>query len=266
MTKFTYQATSLTNFAKLLEASAESKNINDSNWSAIGVFEQERTSTDGSRLRQHVLYGETQQPTFLLGLTMVLSTDEVEDNHTTTNVLTRDLETALRTFGQHMVTVSLHDDGMVQMCMPATEDGEATKSKNLMVGGEPDSLLLITEMKQPQAQLADQLMLLDALRSAVPVASVRGNALKMQGVRITLDPEYLCVESANPGVIARTKFDNPWTQAPKSRREFVISIDAARRLVATLNQYGSTTPLLMDWDDTQLYLQTEAVYMEAVIG
>lgn len=269
MTKFTYQATSLRSLVKQMLPSAESKNISESNWSGMTVVLRETKAQDGSMQRQHLLQMQTTQPTFYLGISMPLTTDEVETDNTGVALNTRDLDTALASFGQRMVTVCLRDGGTVELTsVRQEEDAESLPVKSLWVMGESDDEVCVADMFCAGCcTLPDMLQLLDGLRSAVGIASVRGNGLTMQGVRLTFSPEYLRVEGANPSVTARMHYDAPWTKAPEQEQTCVMSTDAARHLIAALSAFGTSAPVYLDvQDDKRLVIATEGICMEAEIA
>ena len=263
---------------KQLLPSPESKNFSDSHWCLLGIQMREVAASDGSMQHQHVLYGETNQPTFRMLISTVLTTDEVETDGIGVMVATRDMDTALASFGQHTVTLTFTEEGSIELTSPvnlsATADDKSSAVvtsdlhpvKTLIVGAERDATfptLSIPCHDGQRYELPDMLPLLDGLRSAVGIASVRGNGLSMQGVRITLSPSCLRVESANPGVTARMQYDMPWIVAPQHDEEYILSTDAVRHLIAALSSYAAHAPLYLHGHDGRLVIQTDGVYMEA---
>lgn len=311
MTKFTYQATSLRSLVKQMLPSAESKNITESNWCSVGLLERDATCPDGSVQHQHVLYAETTQPTFVLGVWQVLATDEANTDGTAMDLLTRDLDNALASFGQHNVQVSLHPDGQVLLSsgMATTPSTDATEPvKVLSLGGTPHTQLalpkqlsaaatagatagaaVISEISGHSAAthatsaalatsapssavpgtpapsvciLADIALLLDGLRSAVGIASVRGNRPDSQGVHLVIAPDRLCISGENPGVVAQARYESPWLCSPAHRADYTLSTDAVRHLISALVGFASETTVTFCCYDDMLAIQTEGVYME----
>lgn len=259
MTHVTYQATSLRGLVKKLLPSAESKNVSLSNWISMRLLNKPVSGSDEAEQVQHYLYGETVQPTFTLGISMPLSTDEVEAGEMGAYVNSRSLDTALGAFGQHLVDVRFCPDGPLML---TSRDDNDEPVKTLMVGASTDDLPVMDEGLSTDCSLPDMLMLLDALRSTVDVASVRGNSPLQQGVRIVLAPTYMKVESASNDITARTQYDEPWLQAPQHTHSVVLSIDAVRHLVAALTAYGSSKPLCFACSDEGVTIHTEGVCMD----
>ena len=104
MTYTIYQASSLRAMVRQLLPCAESKNISDSNYCSLGILSRRQKGADEGDEVECLLYAETHQPSFCMGLGMVLTTEDVEaDNSHCVRVLTRDLDNALASFGQRMV-------------------------------------------------------------------------------------------------------------------------------------------------------------------
>ena len=266
MTQITYQATSLRSLVKQMMPSAESKNIPESQYCYLGARVRRMECEDGTSAPQCVLVAETDQPTFDMALSLMLSTDEVQVDDTVVRVNTRDLDTALASCGQQMVTVFLHEDGTVQLlCQERDEDGQPYgRTKCISVRGEKDELMEdLTAGRKDCCQLGSMKPLLDGLHSVVGIAAVRGNALSRQGVFVTLEPDSLCLDGTNPNVLARATYASPWFKAPRYRQTGIISTDAARHLVSALSfaasQGKATAPVGIAMDDTFLYVETEGM-------
>lgn len=268
MTQFTYQATSLRSMVKQMLPSAESKNISESLWCTLGVVRQETVNADKTTSTQHVLCMETIQPTFTLNLQMVLATDEVLTDGVVLAVNSHDLDTALASFGQSMVTVTLGDDGnIVLSCQREGRDGAegvTTGVKTLTISAMREELATLPTPLHGDCTMTDMTVLLDALRSVVGIASKRGNGLSMQGVRLCLDPQHLCVEGENPSTMACMKCECPWLVAPAHRQQHVLSTDCVRHLISALTAYGTSALLRleMDQDDNCLLLENGGVWMK----
>jgi len=269
MTQLTYQATSLRSLVKLMLPSAESKNFSESQMMSFGIEEQNVKGSDGSMMHQHVLYAESTHPTFLLLVSSVLATDEVESDGVTLRVNSRDLDSALSSFGQQMVTLRRNEQGcLVLTSRPAVDenDREIAPVKTITVQAEVDNMYELPQHTGGLAVLTSMMPLLDGLKSAVGIASVRGNRLDMQGVRITLSPESLQIEGANPSVNASVKYDNAWQKAPRHSYDVTLSTDAVRHLIAALSAYGTSAPVYLDIEDDILCVYTDGVHMEAVMA
>ncbi len=266
MTEITYQATSLRSLVKQMMPSAESKNIPESQYCYLGAKVKKMECEDGSEAPQFVLVAETSQPTFDMALSLVLSTDEVKVTDTVVRVNARDLDSALASFGQQMVTLILNDDGVLQLvCEEHDGDSHACgRTKYIGVRGEKDGLMEdLSPRRTDCLQLASMKPLLDGLHSVAGIASVRGNALSRQGVFVTLEPDTIYLDGANPNVMARVSYDNPWLKAPRYKQAGIISTDAARHLVGALSftasQGKAMAPVSICMDETYLYVETEGM-------
>lgn len=267
--QLTYQATSIRNLVKQMLPSAESKNFSESQVMSLGITERNEKGADGSVMHQHVVHVESTHPTFLLLVSSVLATDEVEADGVTLRVNSRDLDNALSSFGQQMVTMTRNEQGcLVLTSRPAVDENgrETTPVKNITIQAEVDDMYQMPVHNDGLAVLTNMMPLLDGLKSAVGIASVRGNRLDMQGVRITLTPESLQVEGANPSVNACVKYDNAWLKAPLHTYEVTLSTDTVRHLISALSAYGTTAPVYLDIEDDILCIYTEGVHMEAVMA
>jgi len=263
MTQLTYQATSLRSLVKLMLPSAESKNFSESQMMYFGIREQNVKSSDGSTMHQHVLYAESTHPTFLLKVEDILNTDEVETDGRTLRVNSRDLDSALASFGQQQVTLRYDDQGQLTLSTPIREGEDAqTPVKTLFVGAEIDALYELPEHNDSLCVLQDYRPLLDGLKSVVNIASIRGNRLNMQGIRMAITPTQLRIEGDNPCVSARTQYDNPWLKAPGHSHEKTISSDAARHLIASLATLGTDASVHLNLEDDILCVHTEGVHFE----
>lgn len=269
MTTFNYQATSLRSLVKQMLPSAESKNISESNWCSMTTEKHEVLCADGSVQMQHRLYAETEQPTFTLGVSMVLSTDEVQTDDVALTLVTKDLDMALATFKQDMVTVEMRKDGMLMLRSSngvtdasAQTDDAMAQLKTLQVGAQVLDAFVPPVFVNGEYELSSMLPLLDGLRSTVDIASTRGNGLDMMGVRLIMAPDGMRVESASPSITARIQYDNLWSRAPQRSREYVLSTDAVRHLISALNAFGTSAPVRFEDHNGKLVLQTEGVYFE----
>ena len=261
-----YQASSLRAMVRQLLPCAESKNISESNYCNLGIMSRKRTRADGSTEEEQLLYAETHQPSFSMGLGMVLTTEEVEaDNENNVRVLTRDLDNALASFGQRMVHMTLQDGGNVLLCSVETCDENnnmptASSRRMICVQGEEMFPLGLPDEKMQKVIdfinykpsegydtciLADKVELLDSLRFSAPLAATRGNGPRKQGVMLNISPENMHVEGANLSMHAIANSSNPWLQAPRSHYEFVLSPDSVRHLLSTLSSYGDEQSLTM---------------------
>ena len=256
MTKFTYQATSLRSFIKQMLPSSESKNITESNYMTLYLKEEEQQFTDGSKQRQFVLHAETDQPTFDMHLSMVLSTDDAQADDIALRLYTRDVDTILASFGQQIVTVYLFADGemAVESTQLSEEDGKPVKK--IMMRGEPDFIAPWPEIDNPKCILTSMVPLLDGLRSVVSIASKRGNAIHMQGVVVTLEPGCMRVESSCPGVNANMYYENPWVKAPLRPEVITLSTDSVRHLIAALSAYGTNDHVTVNFMECLLEIET----------
>lgn len=257
-----YQASSLRAMVKQLLPCAESKNISDSNYCSLGILSRKQPNADEEAL----LYAETHQPSFCMGLGMVLTTEDVKtQNDNCVRVLTRDLDNALGSFGQHMVFMQLQDDGCVMLSTvdTNTEEDEVplpTGRRIVCIRGEKaEPLNLPGNAKkedndclcgQPQTErdtciLANKTELLDSLRFSVPLAATRGNGLRRQGVLLELTPEQMHVEGSNQSMYAIANSRDPWLQAPRSQHKCMLAPDSVRHLLSALSCYGEDTALTM---------------------
>ena len=264
MTYVIYQASSLRAMVRQLLPCAESKNISDSNYCNLGILSRKQKGDDGAE--EALLYAETHQPSFCMGLGMVLTTEEVRaDNSHCVRVLTRDLDNALSSFGQRMVYMQLQDDGCVMLSTVATEpeEGDApqmsTRRMICVKGEKVEPLALPNDSKKSdnnclcgQAEterdtciLANKVELLDSLRFSVPLAATRGNGLRRQGVLLELSPELMHVEGSSQSMYAMTNSRNPWLQAPRQQHQCMLSPDSVRHLLSALSCYGDETALTM---------------------
>ena len=210
MTHVIYQASSLRAMVRQLLPCAESKNISDSNYCSLGILSRKKTANNGSMDEESVFYAETHQPSFCMGLGMVLTTEEVmADNQHCVKVLTRDLDNALASFGQRMVHMSLQEEGDIMLSSLETHDENsntpsAFTSRIVCVRGEKvdpltlpgntkktdtDCLCSQEETERDTCILANKIELLDSLRFSVPLAATRGNGLRKQGVLLNLSRE-----------------------------------------------------------------------------
>jgi len=262
MTQFTFQATSIRSLVKCALPSAESKNISDSNWSTLGVVKRQMTFDDGSTQQQHVLMIETEQPSFYLAAWMPLSTDEVEHSDTCVDITTRDLDTAIAAFRQRSVQVGLTDSSVELQALDNDDNGQSSRKHITVDGCEASKTQQLPQMGNITCVLADTMQLLDALRSTVGIASTRGNLPSNQGVRLTLHPGHLKVESCNTGVTASMHYDDPWTVAPAEHLECVVSTDAATHLITALAAFAICAPTSLCLNDGTLTVLSEGVYME----
>lgn len=256
MTKFTYQATSLRSFIKQMLPSAESKNITESNYTTLYLREEEQQFADGSRQQQFVLHAETDQPTFDMHLSMVLSTDEAQADDTILRLHTRDVDTILGSFGQQMVTVYFFPDGMmaVESTQVSEEDGKPLK--RIVMRCETDFAEEWPVIENPTCTLTSMTPLLDGLRSVVSIASKRGNSIHCQGVNVILEPERLTVSSSCPGVNANMQYEAPWAKPPQRMQTMMISTDCARHMIAALSAYGTNDPVTLDYTVGLLEFET----------
>lgn len=257
-----YQASSLRAMVKQLLPCAESKNISDSNYCSLGILSRKQQNADEEAL----FYAETHQPSFCMGLGMVLTTDDVKaQNDHCVRVLTRDLDNALGNFGQRMVFMQLQDNGSVMLSTvesPTEGDDVPMPSTRRMVfvqGEIVEPLTLPGEEKkedneclcaQPQTErdtciLANKTELLDSLRFSVPLAATRGNGLRRQGVLLELTPEKMHVEGSSQSMYAMANSCDPWLQAPRRQHQCMLAPDSVRHLLSALSCYGEDTALTM---------------------
>ena len=265
MTHVIYQASSLRAMVRQLLPCAESKNISDSNYCSLGILSRRQKGAEGAE-EESLLYAETHQPSFCMGLGMVLTTEDVKaDNQHCVRVLTRDLDNALSSFGQRMVYMQLQDDGCVMLSTVATEpeEGEAPQASTrrmICVKGEKvEPLALPNDAKKSDSSclcgqsgtehdtciLANKTELLDSLRFSVPLAATRGNGLRRQGVLLELSPELMHVEGSNQSMYAMANSRNPWLQAPRRQHQCMLSPDSVRHLLSALSCYGDEQSLTM---------------------
>ena len=258
MTYVMYQASSLRAMVKQLLPCAESKNISDSNYCSLGLLSRKQKSADGTVDEEALLYAETHQPSFCMGLGMVLTTEEVKtQNDHCVRVLTRDLDNALSSFGQRMVYMQLTDEGdiMLSTVESAAEEGETPiPSARRMVcirGEKVEPLTLPGGANNPDNEerdtciLANKTELLDSLRFSVPLAATRGNGLRRQGVLLELTPEKMHVEGSNQSMYAMANSREPWLQAPRREHQCMLSTDSVRHLLSALTCYGEDTSLTL---------------------
>lgn len=263
MTKLTYQATSLRSLVKQMLPSAESKNISQSKQCTLTVRERELALEDGSSQRQYVLVAGTDQPTFDMEITMPLSTDQVETDGIVVRVNTRDLDEALGSFGQHMVEMELTED-KIGLFNPTSEgDGRDIQAKVLLLAAERDEDYEPMPTPEPLCVLADVAQLVDGMKSAVAVASKRGNGPRRQAVKVLLSAVDMQVLAENPVALAHSTYDEPWQKAPAHDHSCDISPDAARHLVAALTGYAHNEPVRICVNDHLLIVQTRDVTMMA---
>ena len=129
MTYVIYQASSLRAMVKQLLPCAESKNISDSNYCTLGILSRKQKNANGSTDEEALLYAETHQPSFCMGLGMVLTTEDVKaDNSLCVRVLTRDLDNALGNFGQRIVYMQLQDSGDIMLSSVENVSNEADET------------------------------------------------------------------------------------------------------------------------------------------
>lgn len=281
MSKLIYQASSLRAMVKQMLPGTESKNISDSNFCVLSIMQRRVPGSNVEDEVQHLLYAETQQPTFCIGLGMVLTTNDVEsDDELALKVLTRDLDCALASFGQRMVCLRLLETGIVELSS-ATVDEDGLQSapepvRMVRMRGELDTPLVLPDAMKiadistmqagdDMAILQDKTWLLEGLRTAVDIASTRGNGLKMQGVELRISPEALHIEGNSISIFARSHYKQPWAQCPRQSHLCKLSPDCVRHLLSTLSTYGDDLELTMtmshcDLDDTaQLTIQCDTV-------
>lgn len=263
MTHVIYQASSLRAMVRQLLPCAESKNISDSNYCSLGILSRKQKEADDEEC---LLYMETHQPSFCMGLGMVLTTEDVKaDNQHCVRVLTRDLDNALASFGQRMVHMQLQDDGDIMLSTVETcdENGNipsASTRRMMCVKGEKvEPLTLPNDSKKSDSSclcgqeekehdtciLANKVELLDSLRFSVPLAATRGNGLRRQGVLLELSPENMHVEGANQSMYAVANSRAPWLQAPRQQHQCMLSPDSVRHLLSALSCYGDEQSLTM---------------------
>lgn len=266
MTYTIYQASSLRAMVRQLLPCAESKNISDSNYCSLGILSRKKTANNGSMDEESVFYAETHQPSFCMGLGMVLTTEEVmADNQHCVKVLTRDLDNALASFGQRMVHMSLQEEGDIMLSSLETHDENsntpsAFTSRIVCVRGEKvdpltlpgntkktdtDCLCSQEETERDTCILANKIELLDSLRFSVPLAATRGNGLRKQGVLLNLSPEKMHVEGANQSMYAIANSHAPWLQAPHRQHQCMLAPDSVRHLLSALSCYGEEQSLTL---------------------
>jgi hypothetical protein len=286
MSNVIYQASSLRAMVKQLLPCAESKNISDSNYCSLGILSRKRTSADGTLDEEQLLYAETHQPSFCMGLGMVLTTEDVKaDNQLCVRVLTRDLDNALACFGQRMVYLQLQDNGDIMLSTVATsedDDNTLIQSTNRMmcVHGEKVEPLALPEdqkksdtnclcgqvaLKHDTCTLANKMELLDSLRFSVPLAATRGNGLRKQGVLLQLSPEYMHVEGSNQSMYAMTNSRAPWLQAPHDTHTCMLATDSVRHLLSALSCYGEEQSLTLTVSEYSGEQRTLAVQCDLVM-
>lgn len=262
MTYTIYQASSLRAMVKQLLPCAESKNFSDSNYCSLGILSRKQENAD----EEVLLYAETHQPSFCMGLGMVLTTENVKaDNGHCVRVLTRDLDNALASFGQRMVYMQLQDEGSVMLSTVESlseEDETPVPSTRRMVflqGEKVEPLTLPGDSQkedkeclcgQPETErdtciLANKVELLDSLRFSVPLAATRGNGLRKQGVLLELTPEKMHVEGSNLSMHAMANSHDPWLQAPRRQHQCMLAPDSVRHLLSTLSSYGEEQSLTL---------------------
>ena len=259
-TRFNVQASSMRALAQQLKPTAEAKGTPEANWSTWSVVEREVTEPDGSQMRQQVLCAETAQPTLLLNVQKVLSTEEVENAGVAVSLLTRDVDDCLAALGQSDTCISLTDGGEA-VISTAPFAGEDKPLKEFVLRGEPEHDFVMPDLPQPDCTLAQSFCLLDLLRSTVSVAAQTANAKKR--VHIITHPKCLRVQSQSLGIEALSEHHGCWQQEPLGNDEFVLSIDAVRHLIGALNAFGSpTAPLSLKRVGSCLVIKTEGVYAE----
>ena len=263
MTKLTYQATSLRSLVKQMLPSAESKNISESKYMMLTVRERELDLEDGSRQKQYVLVAGTDQPTFDMEISLPLSTDQVETDGLMLRVNTRDLDEALGSFGQRMVTMSMSlQDEFYVLCI-SDGDPEDSNGKMLVLAAELEEDYTPMPTYETLCTLADVAQLVDGMKAAAAVASKRGNGPRTQRVAVSLTAEELSIQAENPGAIAHSTYVSPWLQTPASDITCGISPDAARHLVAALIGYAHNEPVHLTATPKALMVETRDVKMMA---
>lgn len=262
MTYTIYQASSLRAMVKQLLPCAESKNISDSNYCSLGILSRKKENADEEAL----FYAETHQPSFCMGLGMVLTTEDVKaDNGHCVRVLTRDLDNALASFGQRMVYMQLQDDGGIMLStVESLSEGDETPvpstRRMVFVQGEKVEPLTLPDNQKKEDRgcicsgtvverdtciLANKVELLDSLRFSVPLAATRGNGLRKQGVLLELTPEKMHVEGSNLSMYAMANSRDPWLQAPRRQHQCMLAPDSVRHLLSALSSYGEEQSLTL---------------------
>ena len=268
MTKLTYQATSLRQLVKQMLPSAESKNISESKQCVLQVRELDMRLPDGSSEYVHVLYASTRQPSFMLEVGMPLTTEwiETEDPDLGIRVDTRDLDTALGSFGQQMVTLEFCDHTLRLSTYLGTDaDGKREEGpvKNLTIKGE--TVIVDPEEDEDDiptnCTLTTSTTLIEGLRAVVPVASERGNGTARQVVEIIGMPERITFQAQHPNADSSYTHPNPWQRALQKTTMTTLSPDSARHLVSALVGFGFHEPVEMNLTYESTAIRTRMVKM-----
>lgn len=264
MSRLIYQATCLRGLVRQLLPSAESKNFAESNFCTLSIHERRMPDGDGTVQQQYVLFGETSHPTFSMGVMLVLTGAVPEMDGAVVRVPTRELDRALASFGTRTCQMELAPDGGIRLTT-VMDDADAPAGadchplKELLVRGESLAFSELPEVLEGCPTMEDAQPLLDGLRSAVDIASTRGNGLKQQGVRLMLSPQCLCVVATNPTVKATTHYRDRWLVAPTQEQTCVLTTDSVRHILSAFSAYATDSHLRLHAAERQLTVQCDCV-------
>ena len=263
MSKTIYQATCLRSLVRQLLPSAESKNFAESNFCTLSIHERRTVATDGTAQSQYVLFGETSHPTFTMGAMLVLTGAVPEMDGAAVRIPTRELDRALASFGTRTCQMELALDGGIRLTTVTDqldEDAPEQPLKELLVRGESVAFSELPEtLADGCAVMTDVHPLLDGLRSAVDIASTRGNGLKQQGVRLTVSPTCLCVTATNPSVKATTHYPDRWILPPAKTQSCVLTTDTVRHILSSFATFAGDSQLRLLMAERQLTVQCDGV-------
>lgn len=271
MTKITFQATSLRQLVKQMLPCAESKNINESKLCTLCVRERSVKLSENGNEEVKVLCATTCQPSFNLEVCMPLTTDRVEvDDELDTlgvRVNTRDLDNALGSFGQQMVTLA-YGEGCLCLSTYLGTDEQGNKlvgpmktlsirSELVEMGEEDDEEEFI-----PDCILASSTTLIEGLRAVAHVASERGNGPQHQMVEVIGMPDSITFQAHHPNAESSYCHPDPWNQPLRKAEVSSISPDSARHLVSALVNYGFHEPVEIQMNAECMSFNTAMVKME----
>lgn len=262
MSKTIYQATCLRSLVRQLLPSAESKNFAESNFCTLSIHDRMVAEADGTESVQYVLFGETSHPTFTMGAMLVLTGGVPEMDGAAVRIPTRELDRALASFGTRTCQMELSPDGGIRLTTVRDmldEDASEQPLKELLVRGESVAFSELPEVLEGCPVLTDVHPLLDGLRSAVDIASTRGNGLKQQGVRLTVAPTCLCVTATNPSVKATTHYPDRWIVPPAGERSCVLTTDTVRHILSSFGTFAGDSQLRLQMAERQLTVQCDGV-------
>jgi len=273
MSQLIFQATCINARLKALQASAECKNLSDSDYCTLSIQSRLVTSEKGETTEVQVLYGTTCHPSFSMGIQLLLTGGSAIADETAVRVRTRDLISALSSFGQKTVCLELIADGglRISTLRRADNDNQRTDQPTRTISVQGQSVAfeqLPDALPDTTATLPDSIHLREGLQGCASVAAVRGNRPVKSGVRLTCTADHLHMESQNPNVRAEAQYTEPWQVEPAEEMDVILSPDSIRHLCTALASNVNEQPVKLHFDaeKSRLTVQTDTLTMHCEVN